>query len=92
MAVGRRAVSAGRHAAQRTRAVKVSRDAAWLRLLERVFGGWAPTLRGSLALVVLFLCAAALLVIALGVAGVMLSTGLAALACWLNAAGRLPRA
>lgn len=69
-----------------------SRDSAWLRFLERAVGGWAPTLRGSVALVTLFLCAAVLLVLALGITGVVLSAGLAALACWANAAGRLPRA
>jgi hypothetical protein len=69
-----------------------SHDSAWLRFLERMVGGWAPTLRGSIALVTLFLCAAVLLVLALGIGGVVLSTGLAGLACWANAAGRLPRA
>lgn len=69
-----------------------SHDSAWLRFLERTVGGWAPTLRGSVALVTLFLCAAVLLVLALGIAGVVLSIGLATLACWANAAGRLPRA
>src|ERR1700743_1846485 len=90
--VGRSAVAAGRHAASRPRVAKVCRDTAWLRGWERVFGGWAPTLRGSLAVVMLFLCAAVLLVLALGVAGVALFAGLAILAYWLNAAGRLPRA
>jgi hypothetical protein len=69
-----------------------SRDSACLRFLERVVGGWAPTLRGSVLLVTAFLGAAVLLVLALGLTGVMLSTGLATLACWANAAGRLPRA
>lgn len=68
------------------------RDSAWLRLLERAFGGWAPTLRGSLVLVTVFLCAAVLMVVALGVVGLGLAAGLATLAGWLNAAGRLPRA
>jgi hypothetical protein len=84
--------TAGRHAAERPGESRTSGDAAWLRLLERAFGGWAPTLRGSLALVALFLCAAVLLVLALGVAGAALSAGLAVLAYWLNAAGHLPRA
>lgn len=69
-----------------------SHDSAWLRFLERIVGGWAPTLRGSIVLVTLFLCAAVLLVLALGIAGAVLSTALAGLACWANAAGRLPRA
>jgi hypothetical protein len=69
-----------------------TRDRAWLRLVERAVGGWAPTLRGSLVLVGLYLCAAILLVLALGVGGVALAGGLAVLLCWLNAAGRLPRA
>lgn len=62
------------------------------RLLERAVGGWAPTLRGSLVLVALFLFATALMVVALGVGGLALAAGLAALFWWLNAAGRLPRA
>ena len=62
------------------------------RLLERAVGGWAPTLRGSLLLVALFLCAATLMVVALGVGGLALAAGLATLFYWLNAAGRLPRA
>lgn len=68
------------------------RDRAWLRMMERVVGGWAPTLHGSLVLATLFLCAAVLMVIALGVVGLGLATGLAVLAGWLNATGRLPRA
>ncbi|HEX3649826.1 MAG TPA: hypothetical protein VHV49_15480 [Pseudonocardiaceae bacterium] len=69
-----------------------SHDSACLRFLERAVGGWAPTLRGSLMMVALFLGAAVLLVLALGIAGVVLVAGLATLACWANAAGRLPRA
>lgn len=69
-----------------------SHDSAWLRFLERAVGGWAPTLRGSVALVALFLCASVLLVLALGITGVVLATGLATAACWANAAGWLPRA
>lgn len=68
------------------------RDSAWLRFLERVVGGWAPTLRGSLVLVALFLCAVVLLVVALGLTGLLISGALAAIGYWLNATGRLPRA
>ncbi|HKN96902.1 MAG TPA: hypothetical protein VJX10_07290 [Pseudonocardiaceae bacterium] len=75
-----------------TQSAPESHDSAWLRFLERAVGGWAPTLRGSVALVALFLCASVLLVLALGVTGVVLATGLATVACWANAAGRLPRA
>jgi hypothetical protein len=71
---------------------KPVRDRAWLRLLERGVGGWAPTLRGSLALVALYLCASVLMVIALGAGGLLLACGIALLLTWLNAAGRLPRA
>lgn len=67
-------------------------DSAWLRLLERAVGGWAPTLRGSLVLVTVFLAAAVLMVIGLGVEGLALAGGLAVLAGWLNATGNLPRA
>jgi hypothetical protein len=69
-----------------------SSDSAWLRVLERVIGGWAPTLRGSLALVIGFLAAAVLMIVALGVEGLALAGGLAVLAGWLNATGNLPRA
>jgi hypothetical protein len=68
------------------------RDSAWLRLLERAVGGWAPTLRGSIVLVVLFLCAVVLLVLALGWTGLLVSGALAAIGAWLNTTGRLPRA
>lgn len=68
------------------------RDHASLRLLERVVGGWAPTLRGSLVLVALYLVASVLMVIALGAGGLLLACGIALLLTWLNAAGRLPRA
>lgn len=71
---------------------EAQRDSAWLRLLERAVGGWAPTLRGSLVLVALFLCAVVLLVLALGWTGLLVSGALAAISYWLNAAGRLPRA
>jgi hypothetical protein len=67
------------------------RDRAWLRLVERAVGGWAPTLRGSLALVALYLVASVLMVIALGVGGLVLAGGIGALLAWLNATGRLPR-
>lgn len=68
------------------------RDSAWLRLLERAVGGWAPTLRGSIVLVVLFLCAVVLLVLALSWTGLLVSGALAAIGVWLNTTGRLPRA
>jgi hypothetical protein len=68
------------------------RDRAWLRLLERGVGGWAPTLRGSLVLVALYLLASVLMVLALGFGGLVLAGGIALLLGWLNAAGRLPRA
>ena len=68
------------------------RDRGWLRLMERAVGGWAPTLRGSLALVALYLCASVLLVLALGVGGLVLAGGIGVLLASLNATGRLPRA
>ncbi|HVV23329.1 MAG TPA: hypothetical protein VHF06_28100 [Pseudonocardiaceae bacterium] len=67
-------------------------DRAWLRALERAVGGWAPTLRGSLVVVAVFLTAAILLAVAMGVAGLLLSGGTAAVLIWMNATGRLPRA
>jgi hypothetical protein len=67
-------------------------DRAWLRVLERVVGEWAPTLRASLALAALFLVATVLMVVALGLPGLLLSGGIAVIGGWLNAAGRLPRA
>jgi hypothetical protein len=70
---------------------KPVRDHAFLRLLERVVGGWAPTLHGSLVLVALYLVASVLMVIALGAGGLLLACGIALLLTWLNAAGRLPR-
>jgi len=68
------------------------RDTAWLRVVERAVGGWAPTLRGSLALVALYLCASVLMVIALGIAGLVLAAGIAVVLACVNSAGRLPRA
>lgn len=67
------------------------KDSAWLRLLERAVGGWAPTLRGSLVSVTIFLAAAVLMVVALGFGGLALAGGLTGMAFWINAAGRLPR-
>ena len=61
-------------------------------MMERAVGGWAPTLRGSLALVALYLCASVLLVLALGVGGLVLAGGIGVLLASLNATGRLPRA
>src|SRR5947209_1968890 len=43
-----------------------SSDRAWLRVVERAIGGWAPTLRQSVALVALFLTAAVTVVFTLG--------------------------
>ena len=64
-------------------------DRAWLRVVERVAGGWAPTLRGSVALVTLFLVAAVTVVITLGLIGAILVASLGiALACRLIAARR----
>src|SRR5262249_54265014 len=67
-------------------------DGAWMRLLERAVGGWAPTLRGSVVVAAVFLCATILLGFALGVGGLLLAGGTALVLCWLNANGRLPRA
>jgi hypothetical protein len=68
------------------------RDNAWLRLLERAVGGWAPTLRGSLLLMGLYVCASVLMVLAIGITGLALSAVGAVLLAWVNVAGRLPRA
>jgi hypothetical protein len=54
-------------------------------------GGWAPTLRQSVALVALFLTAAVTVVITLGLVGVLLVTGLCILLTWLQHTGRAPR-
>jgi hypothetical protein len=67
-------------------------DQPWLRMLERAVGGWAPTLRGSLAVLGVFVCATILMVMALGpgafgIAGAILVVGIC-----LNASGKLPRA
>lgn len=66
-------------------------DRAWLRLVERVVGGWAPTLRQSVTLVALFLTAAVTVVITLGLVGVLLVTGLCIVLTWLQRTGRAPR-
>jgi hypothetical protein len=63
-------------------------DRAWLRMVERAVGGWAPTLRQSVALVALFLAAAVTVVITLGLVGVLLVTGLGIVLTWLQRAGR----
>jgi hypothetical protein len=66
-------------------------DRAWLRVVERAIGGWAPTLRQSVALVALFLTAAVTVVFTLGLVGVLLVTGLSIVLTWLQRAGRTPR-
>jgi hypothetical protein len=66
-------------------------DRAWLRVVERAVGGWAPTLRQSVALVALFLTAAVTVVITLGLVGVLLVTGLSIVLTWLQRTGRTPR-
>jgi hypothetical protein len=63
-------------------------DRAWLRMVERAVGGWAPTLRQSVALVALFLAAAVTVVITLGLVGVLLVTGLGIVLTWSQLAGR----
>lgn len=72
--------------------VRPPSDKAWLRLLERAVGGWAPTLRASLLLVALYLSASILLVIAFGFTGLLLAAGLALVLAWVNTTERLPRA
>jgi hypothetical protein len=67
-------------------------DRAWLRVVERAVGGWAPTLRQSVALVTLFLVAAVAVVVTLGLVGVVLVTCLAIVLLWRHAAARIPRA
>lgn len=67
-------------------------DRTWLRVLERIAGQWAPTLRGSLVVAFVFLAAAVLMVVAIGLPGLLLAGGIAVVGGWLNAAGRLPRA
>ena len=66
-------------------------DNTWLRLLERAVGGWAPTLRGSLLLMGLYVCASILMVLAIGAGGLVLAAAGAVLLARVNAAGRLPR-
>ncbi|HEX4700586.1 MAG TPA: hypothetical protein VH352_00520, partial [Pseudonocardiaceae bacterium] len=56
--------------------VTPSSDRDFLRLLERAVGGWAPTLRQSVALLALFLAAAVAVVITLGIGGLLLVCGL----------------
>jgi hypothetical protein len=57
-------------------------------MVERAVGGWAPTLRQSVALVALFLVAAVTVVVTLGLVGVLLVTGLGIVLTWLQRAGR----
>lgn len=68
-----------------------SADAAWLRVVERMFGGWAPTLRQSVALVTLFLAAAATVVFTLGLIGVVLVSCLGIVLTHRRITARLPR-
>lgn len=63
-------------------------DPAWLRLLERAVGGWAPTLRASLVLVTLFVTAATIVVCTLGFDGLLLVSALALVLTRLDAVGR----
>lgn len=67
------------------------RDKALLRLLERAVGGWAPTLRGSIVVMALYVCASILMVLAMGVGGLVLAAGVAVVLARINWAGRLPR-
>ncbi len=60
-------------------------------MVERAVGGWAPTLRQSVALVALFLAAAVTVMITLGLVGALLVTGLSILLTWLQRTGRTPR-
>ncbi len=60
-------------------------------MVERAVGGWAPTLRQSVALVALFLAAAVTVVITLGLVGMLLVTGLGIVLTWSQLAGRAPR-
>lgn len=69
-----------------------STDSTWLRLLERAVGGWAPTLRGSLAVLAVFVGATILMVLALGPGSLLLAGGTLVLGICLNASGKLPRA
>ena len=81
----------GRPARHAAAPVSVPSDRAWLRVVERAVGGWAPTLRQSVALVALFLTAAVAVVFTLGLVGVLLVTGLCIMLTWLHRAGRAPR-
>lgn len=67
-------------------------DQHWLRVLERAVGGWAPTLRGSVAVLAVFAFATILLVIALGPVVLAAAGGLLLVGMYLNASERLPRA
>jgi hypothetical protein len=72
--------------------VTPSGDRDFLRLLERAVGGWAPTLRQSVALLALFLAAAVAVVITLGLGGLLLVSGLGLALKWLDGSERVPRA
>ncbi len=76
----------------RTAAAPPPADRAWLRLLERAVGGWAPTLRASVVLLGIFLCATILLVMALGPGALILSAAALTVGVRLDGSGRLPRA
>ena len=67
-------------------------DQAWLRMLERTVGGWAPTLRGSLAVLAVFVCATILMVMAFGPGGLGAAGAVLVIGICLNASGKLPRA
>jgi hypothetical protein len=64
------------------------RDRVLLRWLERVVGGWAPTLRASLLLVTLFVVAGVVVICTLGFDGLLLVSALAIVLTRLDAAGR----
>lgn len=71
--------------------LRAAADRKWLRVLERAVGGWAPTLRQSVALVALFLAAAMAVIITLGGIGVILVSCLAVALTWRWATARIPR-
>jgi len=71
--------------------VRAAVDRAWLRVVERIFGGWAPTLRQSVALVTLFLAAAATVVFTLGLIGVVLVSCLGIVLTYRRITARVPR-
>jgi hypothetical protein len=75
----------------RTHKLVLTTDRAWLRVVERAVGGWAPTLRQSVALVTLFLVAAVTVVVTLDLVGVVLVTCLGIVLLWRHAAARIPR-